>query len=128
MNLTVDGNIVHGFQLSQTYAELLTQSSYVMVLSSGNEVSSSALLTTGQTLQITVNGTSTQYTIVIKGDLNKDGKVSTADYLMYRKALLGETTLDEYSTYAAQIGTTKVNTTGYLKLRRYLLGEVELEQ
>ena len=68
------------------------------------------------------------YTIIIKGDINGDGKIDTTDYLLYRKYLLELCDFDEIKYEAAKInGIEEVNTTGYLYMRKYLLeiGDIE---
>lgn len=42
---------------------------------------------TGMTISITTNGSAVKYTIVIRGDVNGDGKLSAIDYVMLRNHL-----------------------------------------
>ena len=79
----------------------------------------SGFVGTGAT--VTVNGD--VYTVVLYGDLNGDGAINPADYIIVRKALLKTTELDEIQTIAA-IGpkASKVTATTYIQIRQHILG------
>ena len=63
---------------------------------------------------------------IIKGDVNKDGKVSTADLLSLKKYLLGITELSDQQFTSADINEDgKVSTADLLSLKKYLLGVVD---
>ena len=63
---------------------------------------------------------------IIKGDVNLDGKVSTADLLSLKKYLLGITELSDQQFTSADINEDgKVSTADLLSLKKYLLGVVD---
>lgn len=75
----------------------------------------------GTGAKVTVNGD--VYTVVLYGDLNGDGAINPADYIIVRKALLKTIELDEIQTVAA-IGpkASKVTATTYIQIRQHILG------
>ena len=75
----------------------------------------------GTGAKVTVNGD--VYTVVLYGDLNGDGAINPADYIIVRKALLKTVELDEIQTVAA-IGpkASKVTATTYIQIRQHILG------
>ena len=66
---------------------------------------------TGDT--ITVDGTT--YTIIIYGDVNGDGKVSTYDALLAKRIKLGKITVSDYAREAANIEKSDIDTTAMQK-------------
>lgn len=75
----------------------------------------------GTGAKVTVNGD--VYTVVLYGDLNGDGAINPADYIIVRKALLKIVELDDIQTVAA-IGpkASKVTSTTYIQIRQHILG------
>lgn len=79
----------------------------------------SGFVGTGAT--VTANGV--KYTVVLYGDLNGDGALNAADYIMIRRAILKSITLDDVQTIAA-IGpkASKITATSYIQIRQHVLG------
>ncbi len=79
----------------------------------------SGFVGTGAT--VTVNGT--KYTVVLYGDLNGDGALNPADYIMIRRAILKSIELDDIQNIAA-VGpkASKITATSYIQIRQHVLG------
>ena len=59
----------------------------------------------------------------IHGDVNANGAVDPADYLMIKRSILGTYTLTPVQSVAADANTdTEVNATDYLAVKRIFLG------
>jgi hypothetical protein len=57
------------------------------------------------------------------GDVNGDGKVNTADYVVLKRHIMKTYTLNEDALTRANInGDTKLNTADYVLLKRYIMG------
>lgn len=93
-------------------------------LVNGNAVTdSSAIVKTGDTF--TANGI--EYTVVVYGDVNKDGKISTKDASLVQKYVVGkEDGLDALQLEAADVNNNgKVTTKDALALQKYIVGKEE---
>ncbi|MBQ4558826.1 MAG: glucosaminidase domain-containing protein [Tyzzerella sp.] len=81
----------------------------------------SGTLATGMQLSVTTNGSTVNYTIVIRGDVNGDGKLSAVDYVKVRNYLDGASSLTgAYLKGADTSGDGKASALDYVKLRNHL--------
>lgn len=80
------------------------------------------IIATGDILQLK-NGA--EYTIVVAGDINKDGKVTTYDLSTFRRYILGLREFDELESLAADINVDKqaLGVKDYTRMRIEILGE-----
>lgn len=135
-DLKNEDGYLSGFEVGKTYKdlkdkiELMGIDSYIKIYEDDQEVSDDTLIASGQNLKIyDKDGNESNYTVIIKGDLNGDGIIGTSDYLIYRKTLLGIYDISDLQLKCALFnGQEEMNTSGYLKLRKYLLGIGEIEQ
>lgn len=86
-------------------------------------------LATGMTMTITVDGVSKSYTVVIRGDVSGDGKLSAIDYVKVRNYLDGSSSLkDAFLKGADTSGDSKVTAIDYVKLRNHLDNKSTISQ
>ena len=80
------------------------------------------IIATGDILQLK-NGA--EYTIVVAGDINKDGKVTTYDLSTFRRYILGLRKFDELESLAADINVDKqaLGVKDYTRMRIEILGK-----
>ncbi|MBO5096194.1 MAG: hypothetical protein J6A17_02235 [Bacilli bacterium] len=116
----ISENYVSGFTIGQSINELKTK------LENGAiSISTSEVVSTGAV--ISYEGK--EYTMVVYGDLNGDGKINSADLLKMRKHLLGtETLTGAYYKASNLVNKTEINSADLLKLRQHLLGNSNIEQ
>lgn len=85
-------------------------------------------LKTGDKITIKTNSEEKTYTIVIKGDTNGDGKISTLDLLRVQKHILSYSKLtDEYLEACDTNYDGKVNTLDLLRVQKHILNYIELK-
>ena len=78
-------------------------------------------LATGMQMTITTNGSAVNYTVVIRGDINGDGKLSAVDYVKLRNYLDGASSLNgAYLRSADTSRDGKTSAVDYVKLRNHL--------
>jgi len=110
MNISFNGTYVYGITETTTAEELKTLLN--------NEINVDKISTGGE---LDYNGA--KYTIVIKGDINGDGKIGVVDYLYTKRAFMGTIILSETQLKAACLGGTELPTSSdYLKIKRHLIG------
>lgn len=95
----------------------------------GEKVEGNSLIATGYTVEIR-NGDSTEvYTVIIKGDVNGDGKIDAADLLEVKKDILNLSELEgPYLKAALPQGEEEVSILSYIMIKRHLLGTEEIDQ
>lgn len=64
-----------------------------------------------------------EYTNIVRGDVNGDGKISSADYVKIRKNIMGtEIINDKYLFKAADVNKDKkISSADYVKVRKYIM-------
>ncbi|MBQ4253283.1 MAG: hypothetical protein II712_00505 [Erysipelotrichaceae bacterium] len=126
-----------GFRLGITYQELKNQISALennayevqIVDENGIEIANSAVLSTGLKFNFTSDGQLSSYTVIIRGDLNGDGKINAQDLLLAKKGLLEIITLSDVQKQAAMISdSTTFSTRDYLAMKKHYLGVKEIDQ
>lgn len=90
-------------------------------------------IATGQKITVTTNtnGTTATYTVVVvvRGDVNGDGKISALDYVKVRNKLDGKKSLLYYEAQGADVNSDgKISALDYVKIRNQLDGKSTIVQ
>lgn len=104
------------------FAKKFNLSTEYNIKRNGNKLSNNDLIATGDILQFK-NGS--EYTIVVAGDINKDGRVTTYDLSTFRRYILNLRKFDEIESLAADINVDrqKLGVKDYTRMRIEILGE-----
>ncbi|MBQ6655249.1 MAG: hypothetical protein IJM79_06995 [Erysipelotrichaceae bacterium] len=128
LDLSNNDGYLSGFQLSMTYEEfknkirLINSAATARIEAGGREITDETLLSSGQILNYTTEEGTSTYTIVIRGDLDGDGRINTRDYVIYRKVLLGVSEIKGAYLKAALLdGESKPTTRSFIIMRKHLL-------
>jgi len=129
LNSTQTSGYIQGFAekttVSAALACLAEDSAFLQFKKAdGTLITGNQILGTGCTVNLVIEGeTIVSYTLVVAGDTNGDGLISSADYLQLRSFLKGQTVLTGAYELAADFSCTGgVSTADYLLLRIYLKG------
>lgn len=104
-----------------TKVKALDSNIQVVVKKADGTQITNGIVATGMTISITTNGSTVNYTIAIRGDINGDGKLSAVDYVKLRNYLDGVSSLQgAYLKSADTSDDDKTSALDYVKLRNHL--------
>lgn len=106
-------------------AQAVGVDSFKVVDSKGKTISNSNNAKTGNTFTNTKYNTS--YTMIVLGDVNKDGEIKATDYAKIKSYIMEETTLDNVQKKAADVnGDGEIKATDYAKIKNYIMNGTEI--
>lgn len=106
-----------------TVTNLKTASNNIVVKNGSNTIKDSANVATGYTLTLD-NKT---YTIIVLGDVNGDGKISSADYVRIKNAILKKVELSSAQKLASDANNdSKISSADYVRVKNYILKKAEI--
>jgi len=131
--LAVNDGYIYGVSPSCTVADFLRNISNTNAYvydKNDIQLTDTDLVTTGSRLYLIEGDTVTNSMgIVIKGDINGNGKIDAADYLYLKRYLLGTISLEGASLKAAFVsGESNISVTDYIMIKRQYLGTYTIIQ
>lgn len=127
------GSFLKGYETGTTAggikAKVNGQANVVITDANGQVLGDGAVIGTGARITISDGSSTYTYTLVIKGDLNGDGNINSADLLRVRQYLIGSTSLNDSFKEAADVNKDGVlNSADLLRVRQQLLGTFKIVQ
>jgi len=115
-------NIINSIKNKYFFAEIKITDENGVELTDG-------LIKTGYTITIVNAGVSSEFKVVVYGDINNDGLIDIVDLLKVRQHLVGYTTLKDASLKASDLNKDNtVDIVDLLLVRKFLLGEYTINQ
>ena len=121
-------NYIKKYNVGTTYKEILdnieTSGSVKFMDNTGKELENSDIIRTGSKVVIELSTETKEYTIVVYGDINGDGKITMSDLVKSANYLIDETIISE-DCYKEAIDVTKdgnVRMSDIIKLSNILIG------
>lgn len=109
-NLTIDEeknyikNVSASTKVSAITGQISTSGTVSVVDKNGSSLASSAIIGTGAKVKITVNGTTYNYIVVVKGDVTGDGKVLMGDVMKTANYILDSSVMtNDYERVAGDV-------------------------
>lgn len=135
-NLQVSGNEITGLEnKNNTVDSLLNkiQTNYTIEVynKNGEKISGSSLVGTGSTIKILDNNVMvTEYTLIMYGDTNGDGKINSIDLLVLQRHILEIEKLENEYVKAGNVRKNGKNPSSVdcLLIQRHILGLQDIEQ
>ena len=121
--IVIDGNTMGVLLNSITTS--VNNPNFVHYASSGDLVTDDNLKTGDILVAVLNDKVKLRYRIVVLGDINSDGLVSSADYIKVRKHIMGTEVIDGgLKFYAADMNKDKaISSADYIKIRKYIMNK-----
>lgn len=129
LGLTKEDGFVYGFKVGTRISDIkdkINNYPNIKLKYFNNNIN---IVATGMTFGILIGNTEYHYTIIIKGDVDGDGKIFATDYVKIRNHIMGKSTLTQVALKAADVNNdSKVFATDYVKIRNYIMGKGYIDQ
>ena len=130
-NLVIVGNYLKGLADKSdftVFAKQINSLEGVTVKDAKGSEKTSGIIVTGDTFTKKKKKVADlQYTFIIDGDVNGDGKADSKDYMLLKRHCLNTFKIEGAFLEAANLnGDAKVNSADYMLLKRYVLGTTDL--
>lgn len=97
--------------------------------SANNSEITSGEIATGQQFTLKIGDTTYNYIVIIKGDVDSDGKIYATDYVRVRNHIMNKTQLSGANLRAADINNDdQIHATDYVKIRNHIMSKSSIEQ
>ncbi len=85
-------------------------------------------LFTGEKLTVTRDGVSRTITVIVPGDVDCDGEINVADYILVKRQILGRYSLTPEGIEAACVcGGEKPDVADYIAIKRHIIGNLTIK-
>ena len=116
-------NITSGTTVEQIKDNIETNGTITIVDKDGEPLEDGDKVGTGSKVTITKDDEEVEYVVIIQGDINGDGEVTTTDLQQVIDSLIGTTTIDEKYNKAIDLdGDGEITITDISLLRKLILG------
>lgn len=90
----------------------------------GKEITKDSLVGTGTVINVVENDkTIAKYTVLIRGDVNGDGKISSSDYVNIKNNIMGSVSLNNVKKLGADVNKDgKVSSSDYVLIKNHIMG------
>ncbi|MXQ73565.1 hypothetical protein GSF08_06410 [Clostridiaceae bacterium DONG20-135] len=135
-NIKFNAGYLTGFQLNSDISALqssLAGLGKVTLYGINGNVITSGIVATGQTITIEMNSRAAdqvyKMAVVIRGDVNGDGKISGIDYVKVRNKIDGKSQFNSIESLASDINNDgKISGIDYVRIRNHIDGKTTITQ
>lgn len=120
-----------GTTVSTITSKLSNSKGVSVVNASGKTITGSNKLGTGSVITVTdLDGkTKYNYTVIMYGDVNGDGMINSADYIVIKNYIMGKVKLSSSALKGADPDRSgSVNSADYVMIKNYIMGRVTISQ
>lgn len=130
LKLAKKQNYLFGFELGTSLTAMRQSFLAIKGVSIAElQANNSQTVATDIKLTLGIGNTTHNYILVIKGDVNGDGKIQATDYVKIRNHIMSKSQLTGASLQAADINQDgKVQATDYVKVRNHIMSKSIIEQ
>lgn len=128
LEINNDGTYMYGFKLgtdiSTIKKNIIDRESKAEVSSfnKNGESKTSGIIASGDKIKIKTSSEEKEYTIILYGDVNSDGKISSADYIMIKNHIMDVSKLGKLELEFADANKDgKVNSADYIAIKNHIM-------
>ncbi len=111
--------------VNQFIQNVQTEQDLVFLDKEGNQLGENDILATGMTLKV---GSTLQFTLIVTGDMDGNGKISMTDLARLKLHYIGKEALTGNALKAADVdGNGKVSITDLAQIRLIIIGKIEVK-
>ena len=123
-----DGNYIYGFSIGTDISTIKQNiinkepKAEVSSLDRDGKSKTNGVIASGDKIKIKTDSEEKEYTIILYGDVNGDGKISSADYIMVKNHIMEVTKLSELEKiYADANKDGKVSSGDYVAIKNHIM-------
>lgn len=135
LNINNDGTYIHGLALNTDVSKIITditnkeKLATVTYTDKANNNKISGIIASGDKLTIKTNREEKTYIIVVYGDVNSDGKISSADYIAIKNHIMDVKKLDDLEQlFADPSKDGKVSSADYIAIKNHIMNVSQIVQ
>lgn len=128
LNINNDGTYMYGFKLgtdiSSIKKSIIDKESKAEVSSfdKNGKSKTNGIIASGDKIKIKTASEEKEFIIILYGDVNSDGKISSADYIMVKNHIMDVSKLSELEKiYADANKDNKVNSADYIAIKNHIM-------
>jgi len=130
-----DGSYIYGFELGYNLSKIVKSiqdkesKATVSYYDKDGKVKSSGIIASGDKIKIKTDREEKEYTLIIYGDTNGDGKISSADYIAIKNHIMDVKKLNTFEMECADANKDgKVNSADYIAIKNHIMDVKKIVQ
>ena len=135
LNIKNDGTYIYGYELGTKIESIMKSISdkepqaTVTAFNKGGQEKSSGIIASGDIINIKTDREEKNYTILIYGDVNGDGKITASDYMTIKNHIMDIKKLsDQEKLYADANKDGKVTASDYMTIKNHIMDIKKITQ
>ena len=128
-----DGTYISGITVGSSAEKIVEKlnvnNNVSVIVTDGSGNSKTGTIVTGDKVTITSGEETKTYTMIIRGDTNGDGKISSSDYVFIKNYIMGTKNLNSAQKVAGDINKdNKVSSSDYVFVKNHIMGVSSIAQ
>ena len=135
LNIKNDGNYIYGYKLNTDISTIIKSitdketKAIVTCTNKNNQVKTSGIIASGDKIKIKTDRQEKEYMIIIYGDANGDGLISSADYIAIKNHIMDVKKLNDIEKIWADANKDgNVSSADYIAIKNHIMDVKKIEQ
>lgn len=135
LNIKNDGNYIYGYALNTDVSNIIKSitdkenKAIVTYFDKDNKEKKSGIIASGDIIKIKTDREEKEYSLIIYGDVNGDGKITSADYIAIKNHIMDVKKLSDIEKVWADANKdNKVSSADYIAIKNHIMDVKKIEQ